>query len=133
MPKSPSVTRIGKKLSYPSNLYSITRKARNTKIPTLRRRKALYEAKDATINPYDISDYMSKQPHDNVSNVTFAIKRKRALVWLSTTRARCDEILTSLTSEGILQELSPLGQWSVNKGTSKGKVQHERFDLGINE
>ncbi len=76
---------------------------------------------------------MSKQPHDNAISINIALKRKRAPVWPYVTRAQCEEVLPSLTSEGLLQELNPPDQWSVNKGTSKGKVQHERYVLALND
>jgi len=75
---------------------------------------------------------MSKQPQDNTNSVNDELKRKRAPVWSSATRAQCEEVLSSLTSEGLLQELNHPNQWSVYKGTTKGKVQHERYVLALN-
>jgi hypothetical protein len=76
---------------------------------------------------------MSKQPQDNANSVNVALKRKRAPVWTSATKAQCEEVLSSLTSEGLLQELNPSDQSSVNKGITKGKVQHERYVLSLND
>jgi hypothetical protein len=103
----------------------------NTKILT-RRRKALLEAQDAA-TPYDNLIFMSKQPQGNVSTTTTSLKRKRAPVWPSATKAQCEEVLTSLTAEGIIQELRPLGSWRINPGTTKGKVQHERLVYAVND
>ncbi len=82
---------------------------------------------------FDTSHFMSKQPQDNANSINVALKRKRAPVWPFATKAQCEEILSSLTSEGLLQKLNPPDQWSVNKGTTKGKVQHERCVLALND
>ncbi len=76
---------------------------------------------------------MSKQPQDNVSTSTSSLKRKRAPVWPSTTKAQCEEVLSSLSADGILQEFSPPDSWRINPGTTKGKVQHERLVRAIND
>ncbi len=76
---------------------------------------------------------MSKKPHDNVDTVAASLKMKRAPMWPFATRARCEEVLSSLTAEGTLQEFSPPDQWRINPGTTKGKVQHERLVRALND
>ena len=77
---------------------------------------------------------MSKQTQENVNKTTTSLKRKRAPVWPLATRAQCEEVvLTSLTAEGILQELNPPDTWRINLGTTKGKVQHERLVCALND
>ena len=88
----------------------------------VRPRKALVpEAQDAP-PPYDNFIFMSKQPHENVNTVATSLKRKRASMWPYATRVRCKEVLASLTTEGILQELSPSDAWCIIPGTTRGKV-----------
>ena len=62
---------------------------------------------------------MSKEPQDNANSINLALKRKRALVWPSSTRAQCEEILSSLTLEGILQELNPLTNGALTRAHLK--------------
>ena len=78
---------------------------------------------------------MSKQPQDNANSIIVALKRNKAPMWPFATRAQCEEVLSSLTLEGILQEATPPSpdQWSVNKDTTKGKVPHERYVLALND
>jgi hypothetical protein len=65
---------------------------------------------------------MSKQPQDNANSGIVALKRKRAPEWPFATMAQCEEVISSLTSEEVLQELNPHDQWSVNKNKTKRKV-----------
>jgi len=77
---------------------------------------------------------MPKQSLCNVINVATSLKRKRAPVWPSATRARCEEALLSLASEGLIQELSPPDEFRIHPSTvTKDKNHHERFVLVKND
>jgi len=77
---------------------------------------------------------MFKQSIDNASNVATSLKRKRAPVWPSATRAQCEETLLSLAHESLIQELNPLDAWRIHQSTiNKDKNQHKRFVLAKND
>ncbi len=76
---------------------------------------------------------MSKSPLENAVAIATALKRKRAHVFPLASRARCAEVLISLTVKGILQEHNPPDQWSINPGMTKCKVQPERLVHALND
>ena len=77
---------------------------------------------------------MSKQPQGNVNPINLALKRKKAPVWPSASRAQCEEALLSLAGEGLIQELNPPDVWRIHPSTiTKDKNQHERFVLAKND
>ncbi len=60
---------------------------------------------------------MSKQSIDIASNVATSLKRKRATMWPSATRAQCEETLLSLADEGLIHELIPPDAWRIHPST----------------
>jgi hypothetical protein len=129
VPEFSCVVRIVKILPFQIALYSITEKANKTQKSTYTTQRSTLCRPKTQLPPI----FMSKQPQDNAITINVALKRKRAPVWPSATRAQCEEVIISLiTAEGILQEFSPPDKWRINPGTAKGKVQHERLVRTLN-
>jgi len=95
----------------------------NTTKKHARRRKAFFETKT---HPHDNLIFMSKQRQENVSTTTTSLKMKRAPVWPFATMAKCEEVLTSLTTDGILQEFSP-----PTHGASTQRRQRAKSNMNV--